>query len=460
MTDTFDSFNSAPIIYMAPIAEPIDFNTDFLISDGHHSESISAQNLVSPIWAGRLSSPQTLVVQLDAKPTLRFLLAQGVEVSRPVCIKTLGILASKENFPVLFEDLAEGMEHFEQMPMHFKELMGILEQKRLSKIARLECLNLLPFSAMENRGLPLDRSRWMQLVQTSISPKIQNSYGEGFLKFHDPKTGRIHANFDPLGASTGRVSSHHPNLQNLPKDERFHACIAPGGNRSLISADYAAFELRILAGLSKDPALIEAFSRDEDIHSVVASKIFGAAVSKKNQPDLRNRAKAVNFGLVYGMGPGGLAKRLEISISEAENLMSQYFETYPAIGSYLEESVRFAFEKGYSVTRLGRKLYHDLDSIQNDAERKRVERLAKNMPIQGCAADIAKLAFVHLYQNLKSLDAGMINMIHDEFVVECLDKDVDLVAEIVRTTMENAQKYIIPEVTPKVDVSIGKYWIH
>lgn len=458
MEDTSERLKSAPLVFLAPIGQSPEFYEDFLVSDGQNPESFDASRLTQAQWIQNLENSDTITVFLDAKPALRFLLEQGVEVARPICLKTLGILAEADNFPLFFEDLAEGMELFQQMHSRFRKLMAQITQKKLTKVARLECLCLIPFAAMENRGLPLDRTEWINLVNKSESEKIKNSYGEGFLKYHSTKTGRIHAQFDPIGASTGRVSSHHPNLQNLPRDERFHACIAPGGNRFLISADYAAFELRILAGLSRDTVLIDAFAKDQDIHAAVASGIFGTTVSKSEHSDLRDRAKAVNFGLVYGMGAGGLGKRLGISTSEAHDLMERYFATYPTIKSYLDKSVKDAFERGYSKTRLGRKLYHDLNG--NEAERLRIERVAKNMPIQGCAADIVKLAMVHLYKNLKGLDAGMVNMIHDEIVVECLHKDVDLVAKIVQETMEDAQAVFVPEVKPKVDVSIGKCWIH
>ena len=282
-----------------------------------------------------------------------------------------------------------------------------------------------------------------------------STYGTSFLSHIHPKTQRIHANFEPLGTSTGRVSCHGPNLQNLPTDARFHAAITAPPDKLLVTADYATCELRVLAALSGDKTFIEAFAQDADLHSRVASEMFKMPVSKTENAHLRQRAKAINFGLIYGMGYRALGKQVGVSEDEARILLKQYFDAYPGIADFLEASVAKAKNRGYAETVLHRRLYLEPHDSQ-------LSRVAKNMPIQGTSAEIAKLAMIRLNERLwkEYPSSFLVNMIHDELVVECPKEDGEAVAAIVVEEMERAQQTLLPNVKPKADVHCGATWVH
>jgi DNA polymerase I len=298
------------------------------------------------------------------------------------------------------------------------------------------------------------------------SQKIVSTYGEAFLSRIDKRTGRIHATFVPLGASTGRVASRDPNLQNLPSDERFLRCLRAPPGRALVSADYATCELRIVAELSSDPVFLQAFEDGEDLHSTVAARMFGKKVSKTENPELRHRAKAINFGLVYGMGAAALASSLEVPIDEGERLLQQYFKTFPRIRDHLEGSVETALKKGYAETILGRRLFFDKEALAAPNARGELGRIAKNMPIQGTSADMTKLAMVRVHERLatgakgSAPDAGLVNTIHDELVVECDEKSADEVAAAVRAEMAAAHQSLLKRVPPLVEVHVGPHLHH
>lgn len=269
--------------------------------------------------------------------------------------------------------------------------------------------------------------------------KLVQTYGDNFVAHIDPNTWRIHAQFDSNGTSTGRVSCHSPNLQNLPSDSRFQACLTAPQGRVTIQADYSACELRILADFSGEPVFLQAFETDQDLHAQVALTLFGDI-------KFRDKAKAINFGIVYGMGTKSLANSIGVSLEKAEQLLNQYFQKHARIKAYLDWSVQQAYHNGYAKTRLGRRLY--LDPKQD------ISRIAKNMPIQGTAAEIAKLAMVRIHERLSQdfQDAYLVNMIHDELVAECNLEDRDTVASILKLEMERAQSEITPRVKPKAEI--------
>lgn len=300
------------------------------------------------------------------------------------------------------------------------------------------------------------------LLRYREASKIVSTYGEAFLELIDPQTGRLHATFYPMGASTGRVSSRNPNLQNLPSDERFHRCLRAPENRALVTADYATCELRILAEFSADPHFLQAFEEGLDLHSAVASTLFGEKVSKTENSHLRQAAKAINFGLVYGMGAAALASSLGREQSEAEALLEQYFARFPNIRGYLEDSVDRALARGYAETALGRRLYFAPETLRGPKARGELSRIAKNMPIQGTSADMTKLAMVRVHERLLDnfSDAGLVNTIHDELVVECDEADAEQVAVAVQEEMAAAHRTLLRRVPPVVEVHVGATWQH
>ncbi|MCP4499651.1 MAG: hypothetical protein GY822_06755 [Deltaproteobacteria bacterium] len=306
---------------------------------------------------------------------------------------------------------------------------------------------------VEHRGIP-------HLLAYREANKIVTTYGDSFLEFVDDDL-RLRAEFTPLGASTGRISSRSPNLQNLPSDRRFHACLKAPKDRKLITADYGACELRILAELSGDERFLDFFARGVDLHAAVASRLFRQEVSKETNPELRQQAKAINFGLCYGMGAQSLGNQLGLSLSDAERLLEKYFAAFPGIQRKLETLVDDALRKGYAQTLLGRKLHFDVEVLRGPNARGELSRIAKNMPIQGSSADMTKLAMVLLSERLLQFDdAGLVNTVHDELVVECAAHEMTEVATAVENAMCDAHRILLHVVPPQVDVHIGDVWMH
>ncbi|MEM6731527.1 MAG: DNA polymerase, partial [Myxococcota bacterium] len=265
--------------------------------------------------------------------------------------------------------------------------------------------------------------------------KLTQAYGTTFLENID-SDGRIHATFEQIGASTGRMACHSPNLQSVVKDSPYRGCFRATDRRALITADYAGCELRIIAELSADPVFRRTFAEGGDLHSSVASTVFGRPVSKTENPELRHRAKAINFGLAYGMGAGGLARATGMSLEESRGFLERYFKAFPRIREFLEYTAAEAIERGYAQTMTGRRMYVEHDGTKDG--RARAERVAKNMPIQGTNADVVKIALSRLRQTFATSTAFVVNTVHDEIVVECDRDNAEETAVVVRREMEAA----------------------
>lgn len=324
--------------------------------------------------------------------------------------------------------------------------------------------------ALKKLGVELTTTRREALVATGHPAaralatyrehqKIVSTYGEAFLALVHPKTGRIHPHFSAVGAITGRASCHDPNLQNIPAGSAFRACFRAPPGRKLITADYVGAELRIIAEASRDPVFIETLSRGGDLHSIVASQIFHRPVSKTENPELRARAKAINFGLAYGMGAQGLANRIDLPLGEAEALLERYFRAFPRIREYLNASARGALERGSSVTMSGRRFWF-LDMRREGRDEATQLRVAKNMPIQGANADITKLAMARVVRALRQerLDAQLVNMVHDELLVEASAGVAERVREVVIREMVAAGAEVIRSVPVEIDAKVGDHW--
>lgn len=300
----------------------------------------------------------------------------------------------------------------------------------------------------------------VKLLEYRELTKLKSTYVDALPRLINPHTGRLHTTFSQTSTSTGRLASSDPNLQNIPvrseigKEIR-RAFIASKGYK-LISADYSQIELRVLAHLSGDPLLIEAFEKGVDIHSQTAVKILGIKPEDVT-PNLRRLAKTINFGIIYGMSDYGLAKELGIHKREAKEYIENYFNTYRVVRDFLESLKESAREKGYVTTIFNRRRYIPQIKSNNKTERELGERLAINTPIQGSAADLIKLAMVNLYNTLRErrLPADIILQIHDELLVEVKEEAVEEVAQIVKETMENAYPMRVP-IT--VDIKIGDNW--
>ena len=292
------------------------------------------------------------------------------------------------------------------------------------------------------------------LVRYRTLSKLVSTYGQSFLEHVGPD-GRVHPTFTQIGASTGRMACSSPNLQAMVRGSAHRACFHTQPERVLVTGDYAACELRILAEMSGDPVFADAFARGEDVHATVAQTMFGQPVSKTVNPHLRQRAKSVNFGLCYGMGAQGLAQTINCSQPEAAQLLSQYFRTFPRIREFLEGTARHALTRGYAQTLTGRRFY--LSSLGEAARSPQAERIAKNMPIQGTNADITKLALALLRRHLPA-QAWVVNCVHDEIVVECLANQAPEVEAIVREQMIASGKTILPTIGLAADIAVSTVW--
>jgi DNA polymerase-1 len=290
--------------------------------------------------------------------------------------------------------------------------------------------------------------------------KLKSTYTDALPACIDPETGRVHTSYRQAVASTGRLSSTDPNLQNIPvrtpEGRRIRqAFIAPTGS-CILAADYSQIELRIMAHLSGDERLMEAFESGEDIHRATAAEVFGVA-PKKVSDDERRSAKAINFGLIYGMSAFGLGRQLGIPRREAQEYVDLYFSRYPGVKQFMDDTKERARDCGYVETVFGRRLYLPEIKSRNPARRQYAERTAINAPMQGTAADIIKRAMITLHRWLEESGAAarMIMQVHDELVFEVAKDAVTDVQAVVVAQMEAAAELSVPL---KVDAGVGKNW--
>ncbi len=290
--------------------------------------------------------------------------------------------------------------------------------------------------------------------------KLLSTYIEALPRLVNPATGRIHTSFNQAVAATGRLSSSDPNLQNIPirtaDGRRIRQGFVPEPGMVMLSADYSQIELRVLAHVSEDPGLQEAFKKDEDVHAHTASLLFGCGLEAVTD-DMRRQAKVINFGVIYGMGSFSLAQQLDISREEAKAFIDQYFQTYRGVQIWREACLEQVRERGYVTTLLNRRRYvRDLTS-KNQGVRAMAERTAVNTPIQGTAADIIKLAMIRVFKRLQEegLQTRMLLQVHDELVFEGPEAELEAVKNLVREEMEGVMPLQIPL---KVDMQAGKNW--
>ena len=290
--------------------------------------------------------------------------------------------------------------------------------------------------------------------------KLKSTYTDKLPKMINPRTGRIHTSYHQAVAATGRLSSADPNLQNIPirteQGRRIRkAFVAPKGYR-ILAADYSQIELRIMAHLSRDEGLLNAFAEGLDVHRATAAEVFATELDKVTD-EMRRRAKAINFGLIYGMSAFGLGKQLGLGRSEAQGYIDRYFERYPGVARYMDETRALAHEKGYVETLLGRRLYLPEINARNKMLQQAAERTAINAPMQGTAADIIKKAMIRVagWLNEGTLDARLVMQVHDELVLEVAEKDVEAVRAGVVERMSGAAELAVPLV---VDTGVGESW--
>ncbi|MBQ5860981.1 MAG: DNA polymerase I [Alistipes sp.] len=292
--------------------------------------------------------------------------------------------------------------------------------------------------------------------------KLLSTYVEALPQLINPVTGRIHTSYNQAVTATGRLSSTNPNLQNIPvRDDmgrRIREAFVPSDSEHvLLSADYSQVELRLMAHLSGDEQLVDAFKQGADIHSATAAKLYHKSIEEVTS-DERRKAKTANFGIIYGISAFGLSQRLDIPRGEAKELIEGYFATYPQVKEYMDRAIAEAKERGYVVTAFGRRRYlHDITS-RNAVARGVAERNAINAPIQGSAADIMKLAMIEIHRRFlnEGIESKMILQVHDEVVVDTLRSELDRVKQIVQQSMESVASLRVPLIS---DAGIGENWL-
>ncbi len=292
--------------------------------------------------------------------------------------------------------------------------------------------------------------------------KLKSTYADALPKLINPNTKRIHTTYNQTVASTGRLSSNDPNLQNIPirselgKEIR-KAFVPTDKNHVILSADYSQIELRIMAAISKDPALTEAFRQGEDIHRRTAALVFQVHPDEVT-PDMRRKAKEVNFGILYGIGVFGLSSRLGIPRAHAKEIIDTYFETFKNVRQFMNDSINFAKEHGYAKTLLGRRRFLRNINSGNNVVRQFEERVAINMPIQGTAADLIKIAMINIHKKMiaSNLVSKMALQVHDELVFDVHTDELEKIKTLVKSEMENAMQLEVPLI---VDIGIGSNWL-
>ncbi|MBT5166824.1 MAG: DNA polymerase I [Nitrosomonadales bacterium] len=299
------------------------------------------------------------------------------------------------------------------------------------------------------------------LLEYRTLAKLKSTYTDKLPLMINQSTGRIHTSYNQAVAVTGRLASSDPNLQNIPikspEGRKIREAFIAKPDFSILSADYSQIELRILAHLSKDSGLIQAFKDNKDIHTITASEIFNTKIEKITS-EQRRYAKIINFGLIYGMGAFGLAKNLNITRGDAQNYIQEYFNKYPTVLQYMEESKQFAREHGYVETYFGRRLWLPEINSSNGLRKAGAERAAINAPMQGTAADLIKLAMIEVQQWIhanSNLKGQMIMQVHDELVFEVPNTEVDIFIKEIPQIMQNVAKLDIPLT---VEIKAGKNW--
>ncbi|MHB1049888.1 MAG: DNA polymerase I [Bacteroidota bacterium] len=301
-----------------------------------------------------------------------------------------------------------------------------------------------------------------QLLEYRQLQKLKSTYVDALPKLINRRTGKVHTSFNQTVAATGRLSSSDPNFQNIPIRTELgrkirKAFIPSDANALILAADYSQIELRIMAHISGDPGLTEAFNNREDIHATTASKVFGVK-QKDISRDMRRKAKEVNFGIMYGIGAFGLANRLEIAQSEAKEIIQRYFERFPKVNQYIADTIASAHANGFVETLNGRRRYFPDINNKNQNIRGNAERQAINMPIQGTAADMIKLAMIGIHRVLrnKKMKGKMILQVHDELVFDIPRTEERSIRELVESEMKNALPLSVPI---EVDIGSGSNWL-
>jgi len=415
---------------------------------------------------------EKLSAELEKEPKLQSVY-QDIELpllSVLLKIERNGVKIDAAMLQVQSQQLAERMKEVEsQAYEEAGETFNLASPKQLSTIL-FEKLEIPSAKKTKTGQYSTAESVLQELAEEYALPKLilehrslsklKSTYTDKLPLQINEKTGRVHTSYNQTVAATGRLSSTDPNLQNIPvrseEGRRIRqAFVAPEGYK-MLAADYSQVELRIMAHLSGDENLLKAFAEGIDVHRATAAEVFGVALDEV-EVEQRRAAKAINFGLIYGMSAFGLAKQLNIGRYEAQDYIDVYFTRYPGVKAYMDQTREQAHEQGYVETVFGRRLYLPEINSRNGQRRQYAERTAINAPMQGTAADIIKRAMISVDAALSAsrIDAKVVMQVHDELVVEVLEKDVEALADLLRMEMEQAATLNVPLV---VDIGIGDNW--
>ena len=395
------------------------------------------------------------------------------DMELPLCevlaqMENTGFLVDKDaivSYGEMLQTQIEAMEqriYFEageQFNLNSPKQLGVILFEKLGLPSKKKTKSGYSTNAEVLESLSADYPIVADVLEYRMLSKLKSTYCDGLLKEIEAD-GRIRSTLNQTETRTGRISSLSPNLQNIPvrrkegREIRRFFVAAPG--KMLVDADYSQIELRVLAALSGDAAMCKAFNDGDDIHAITASQVFGLPLNMVT-PLLRSRAKAVNFGIVYGIGAFSLAKDIGVTRREADNYIKGYLHHYSGIAAFMQDAVAAARDCGYAKTLFGRRRYLPELTASNRVLQAFGERVAMNMPIQGTAADIIKMAMIHVFRRLNEEvpDAKLIMQVHDELIIECKEEDVPVVSLLLKEEMENAAKLSVQLLS---DVHSGKTW--
>ncbi len=419
--------------------------------------------LLTKYWQENLDEKE-LDILYNIEVPLTLVLAQMEENGASIDVEYLSVIEKEinEKLSVIEEKIYE--EVGERFNINSPKQVGDMLFGKLNLKAKgMKSKTGFSTSAKVLETLAEENQVARDILEQRHLAKLRSTYVEALPELRSPIDNRIHTSFNQTITTTGRLSSSNPNLQSIPiKTELGNrirgAFVAEDKNNFIISADYSQIELRLLAHISRDDNLIEAFCDDEDVHSATASKVFDVPIEQVTK-EMRSKAKAVNFGIVYGQSRYGLASSLGISPYEAQNFIDRYFATYPDVKKYMDETIKFAYAHGYVETLYGRKRYLSAGLLSTNGKiQEAAQRAAINAPIQGTAADVMKLAMVRLQNdfNKNNIKSKIIIQVHDELVIETINTEIDEVKSLVKNAMELNQPFLVPL---KIDIYAGKSWM-
>ncbi|WP_166422452.1 DNA polymerase I [Paraglaciecola sp. 20A4] len=441
------TFNQIPLEQAAPYAAE---DADITLRLHNH------------LWQQLSKEPELAAVLRDIEVPLASVLAK---------MEQFGVLIDSQKLSQQSQDLAARIMQLEtEVHVMAGEEFNLGSTKQLQEILFKKLA--LPILKKTPKGAPSTSEEVLQelaltyplpklLMEFRGLSKLKNTYTDKLPKMINPRTGRVHTSYHQAITATGRLSSTDPNLQNIPirteQGRRVRQAFIARPGYKIVAADYSQIELRIMAHLSKDEGLLTAFSNGKDVHTATAAEVFNVSLDQVTTEQRRN-AKAINFGLIYGMSAFGLAKQLNVSRHDAQHYMDLYFERYPGVLKYMENSRLIAKEQGYVSTVFGRRLYLPEINASNGLRRKGAERAAINAPMQGTAADIIKKAMIKVETWIDSLpydEVRMIMQVHDELVFEIKEQNLEKHKETIVQLMENAVELDVPLI---VEAGVGENW--